>query len=185
MQTAAESGGLRTVLDLEVAPGGGNMLHYHKTFDEHFTVLTGEFGVQIGTQQFTLRPGESATVPTMTLHRWYNTSTEPAMVRAELKPGSVGFERTLQICYGLAQDGLANRQGLPKNLLQLAIVIELSDTIVPGFSLASCRSCEWSPDSRGARASSARRSSAIASERHSKSSAPARVTYRLAPRKQI
>ncbi len=114
VQTAAESGGLRTVLDLEVAPGGGNMLHYHKTFDEHFTVLTGEFGVQIGTQQFTLRPGESATVPTMTLHRWYNTSTEPAMVRAELKPGSVGFERTLQICYGLAQDGLANRQGLPK-----------------------------------------------------------------------
>jgi hypothetical protein len=54
-------------------------------------------------------------------------------VRVELRPGSLGFERTLQITYGLAQDGLVNKQGLPKNILQLSILIEMSDTIVPGF----------------------------------------------------
>jgi quercetin dioxygenase-like cupin family protein len=132
VQTAAESGGVRTLLDLEVAPGGGNMLHYHTTFDEQFTVMSGEFGVQVGNEHFTLKPGDSAVAPAMALHRWYNTSAETAIVRVELLPGNTGFERTLQISYGLAQDGLLNKQGLPKNIAHLSILIELSDTIVPG-----------------------------------------------------
>lgn len=133
VQTAQESGGSRTVLDLEIAPGGGNMLHYHTTFAEHFTVMSGEFGVQIGQEKFTLKPGESAVVPPMMLHRWYNIAQNTAMVRVEILPGSTGFERTLQIGYGLARDGLVNKQGLPKNIIHLASLIEMSDTIVPGF----------------------------------------------------
>jgi quercetin dioxygenase-like cupin family protein len=133
VQTAQESGGSRTVLDLEIAPGGGNMLHYHTTFAEHFTVMSGEFGVQIGQEKFTLKPGESAVVPPMMLHRWSNIAQNTAMVRVEILPGSTGFERTLQIGYGLARDGLVNKQGLPKNIIHLASLIEMSDTIVPGF----------------------------------------------------
>jgi hypothetical protein len=33
----------------------------------------------------------------------------------ELRPGSLGFERAIQISYGLAQDGLAAKNGEPKN----------------------------------------------------------------------
>jgi quercetin dioxygenase-like cupin family protein len=133
VQTAQESGGSRTVLDLEIAPGGGNMLHYHTTFAEHFTVMSGEFGVQIGQEKFTLQPCESAVVPPMMLHRWYNIAQNTAMVRVEILPGSTGFESTLQISYGLARDDLVNKQGLPKNIIHLASLIEMSDTIVPGF----------------------------------------------------
>lgn len=133
VRTAEDSGGAQTQLDMEVAPGGGNMLHYHKTFDERFTVVSGEFGVQVGKATFTLQPGESAIAPAMSLHRWYNTSPETALVRVELLPGSTGFERTLQITYGLARDGLVNKQGLPKSIVHLSILAEMSDTIVPGF----------------------------------------------------
>jgi quercetin dioxygenase-like cupin family protein len=133
LQTSAATNGACTVLELEVAPGGGNMLHYHTTFAEHFTVVSGEFGVQIGKETFTLKPDEAATVPPLVLHRWYNNTGDTAIVRVELRPGHTGFERTLQMSYGLANDGLVNQQGLPKNIVHLAILADMSDTIVPGF----------------------------------------------------
>ena len=42
VQTAEESGGACTLIDLEVAPGGRTGLHYHKTYAERFTVVSGE-----------------------------------------------------------------------------------------------------------------------------------------------
>jgi mannose-6-phosphate isomerase-like protein (cupin superfamily) len=133
LKTSEETGGACTVLDMEVAPGGGNKLHYHTTFAEHFTVVSGEFGVQIGKEHFTLKPGESTVVPVMARHRWYNTGQQTALVRVELRPGNLGFERSLQIAYGLARDGFMNKQGLPKSIVHLALLVELADTGVPGF----------------------------------------------------
>jgi hypothetical protein len=109
------------------------MLHYHTTFAEHFTVVSGEFGVQIGKETFALQPGKAATVPPLVLHRWYNNTGDTAIVRVELRPGNSGFERTLQISYGLANDGLVNQQGLPKSIVHLAILADMSDSVVPGF----------------------------------------------------
>jgi quercetin dioxygenase-like cupin family protein len=133
VQTAEESGGARTLIDLEVAPGGVNSVHYHTTFDERFTVVSGEFGVQVGNEQFTLKPGETVVAPAMTLHRWYNASPETAMVQVELVAGNTGFERGLQIAYGLACDGLMRQDGTPKNIVHLALLIDLTNTGIPGF----------------------------------------------------
>ncbi len=133
LQTAEETNGEYSLLDLEVAPGGGNMLHYHATFAEHFTVLSGEFGVQVGKNRFVLQPDESAVAPPMAVHRWYNNTQQTAIVRVELRPGSTGFERCLQIGYGLARDGLTDKQGLPKSLVHKALLLQLADTNVPGF----------------------------------------------------
>ena len=133
LETADEIGGARTVLDMEVAPGGGNTLHYHTSFAEHFTVISGEFSVQIGKEHFKLKLGKSAVAPIGSLHRWYNTTQEAALVRVELRPGSIGFERSLQIAYGLARDGCMNKQGLPKSIVHMALLVELADTGIPGF----------------------------------------------------
>jgi hypothetical protein len=108
------------------------MLHYHKTFAEHFTVVSGEFGVQVDKDKYILQPGESAIAPAMSIHRWYNNTQENAIVRVELRPGSVGFERVLQIFYGLARDGLTNERGQPKSIVHTAILIEPGDTNGPG-----------------------------------------------------
>jgi len=133
VRTAEETGGAYSLADMEVSPGGGNILHYHTTFAEHFTVVSGEFGVQIGKDRFVLKPGESALAPAMAVHRWYNNTQQIATVRIELRPGNTGFERSLQIAYGLARDGLSNRKGVPKSIVHTALLIELSDTNVPGF----------------------------------------------------
>ena len=133
VRTAEETGGAYSLLDMEVSPGGGNILHYHTTFAEHYTVTSGEFGVRIAKDSFVLKPGESAVAPTMAVHRWVNNTGQTASVRIELRPGNTGFERSLQIAYGLARDGLSNRKGVPKSLVHTALLIELSDTNVPGF----------------------------------------------------
>ncbi len=132
VKTADETAGAASVLELEVAPGGGNVLHYHTTFAEQFTVVSGEFGVQVGKDTFTLKPGETAVAPARSVHRWFNTTPRPAIVRVELRPGSPGFERMLQILYGLAGDGLVDQKGLPKSLVHKALLANLSDTNIPG-----------------------------------------------------
>lgn len=135
-QTSEETNGEYSLLDIEVAPGGGNVLHYHKAFAEHFTVLSGEFGVQVGKDKYVLQPGMSAVAPAMKVHRWYNNTLQTAIVRIELRPGSTGFEQFLQVVYGLARDGLADKHGIPKSLAHKALVVELGDTNIPGFFTA-------------------------------------------------
>ncbi len=133
LKTAEETNGGYSLMEMEVAPGGGNPLHYHKAFAEHFTVVSGEFGVKVGKDEFVLKPGQGAVAPAMILHRWSNTSQHPATVRIELRPGHTGFERGLQIFYGLARDGLTTKKGPPKNIVHTALLVELTDTNAPGL----------------------------------------------------
>jgi quercetin dioxygenase-like cupin family protein len=132
LETSASTGGKRTLAELELAPGGGNMPHYHMTFDEHFEVLEGELEVLVGAQTHTLRPGETKIAYVNTLHCFKNPTDKTTRFLVELRPGSTGFEQALQIAYGLATDGKANKQGLPKNIYHLAVVFVLGEGRVPG-----------------------------------------------------
>ena len=129
LETAAETGGKFTLVQVELAPSGGN----DKTFDETFTVVEGTLGIQLGKETIYLKKGESATAPTGSLHRFFNPSdTEKAVFKVLLQPGSEGFETTLQVAYGLALDGRTTRKGIPKSLYHMALVIQWSDTNIPG-----------------------------------------------------
>src|SRR3712207_5356398 len=70
LETSEESGGERTLIEIELAPGGGNAPHYHVTYDEHFEVLEGALEVQLGTASRTLQPGEKAVAHKTVLHRF-------------------------------------------------------------------------------------------------------------------
>ena len=129
---AREAGGPDTILDIDLQPGGGNALHRHRTFDEHFECLVGELHVQVGRQVHTLRPGQTATAPKDTLHRFFSTSAAPTRFRVTISPGHEGFEKMLQITYGLAAQGLVNRRNAPRKFWHLAVVAYLSDTMLPG-----------------------------------------------------
>lgn len=129
---AHEAGGPETILDIDLQPGGGNALHRHRTFDEHFTCLSGELRVQVGRQVHVLQPGQSATAPKGVLHRFFSTSTAPTRFRVTISPGHAGFEKMLQITYGLANQGLVNSRNAPKKFWHLAVVATLSDTELPG-----------------------------------------------------
>lgn len=127
--TSEESGGERTYLEVELAPGGGNGLHMHIDFAEHFEVLEGELVVQVGHEEHVLGPGGTATAPPRTLHRFCNRSSASTRFRVDLRPGHPGFEQALRIVYGLAADGLLTKRRMPRRLDHLALLVDTGGTL--------------------------------------------------------
>ena len=137
LETSEETSGDHTLLEIELAPGGGNTPHYHKTYDEHFEVVEGTLEVLVGKETRVLRPGQKAVAPRNTLHRFRNPGEERARFLVELRPGSAGFEKAIKAGYGLARDGRVRADGTPKNLYHLAVLLEWSEIRLPGvFTIA-------------------------------------------------
>jgi mannose-6-phosphate isomerase-like protein (cupin superfamily) len=132
LETSAATNGKRTLIEIELAPGGGNPLHYHKSFSERFEVLEGTLHVQVGKETFILQPTQSATASANTLHRFFNPTDQRTRFLVDIRPGHTGFEQSLQIAYGLAADGKTNAKSLPTNLYHLAVLFVLGEGMVPG-----------------------------------------------------
>ena len=132
LETSEESGGARSLGELEVAPGGKVTPHYHLSYTERFTVIDGRLNVQLGDVHHVLGPGEDLTVPAGTLHAWSNASAERTVAQLELCPGQPGFETGLRVVYGLAADGKVLKNGLPRNPLHTALVLEWGEIRLPG-----------------------------------------------------
>jgi len=133
LKTSADSNGECTLVEVELADGGGVGLHYHKTYSESFTCLEGEVQVQLRKTIHKLQAGQSATAKPNVNHLFRNRSGSPCKFRVELKPASRGFEQSLQIGYGLASDGLCKPNGFPKDKLALAWLFDISESNLPGW----------------------------------------------------
>ncbi len=133
LKTHADTNGECTLVEVELADGGGVGLHYHKTYSEKFDCLEGEVQVQLGKTMQTLTPGESATAEPNINHLFRNRSGKPCKFLVELRPASRGFEQSLQIGYGLAGDGMCKPNGFPKDKLALAWLFEVSESNLPGW----------------------------------------------------
>ena len=133
LETSEETEGEHTLIEIEVAPGGGTTPHYHLTYAEHFEVASGALEVMVGGETRTLTAGEKAVAPKKTLHNFHNATDEPTTFLIELRPGSSGFEKALRVAYGLASNGLSNSKGLPKNLYHTALLFEWGEGRMPGL----------------------------------------------------
>jgi quercetin dioxygenase-like cupin family protein len=133
LKTAADTNGEYTLVEVDLADGGGVGLHYHKTYAEKFDSIDGEVQVRLGKTMYTLKPGQSATAEPNINHLFRNRSGKPCKFRVELKPASRGFEQSLQIGYGLANDGLTKSNGFPKDKLALAWLFDISESNLPGW----------------------------------------------------
>lgn len=134
LRTAAETGGEYTLLHIQAEPGSGVTRHYHQTYTERFDVREGALTVEAGGRTQVLMTGESATAPMNTVHRWANQSSSTVRFLVEATPASEGFEKGLQILYGLASDGLTFSNGVPRNVLHTAWLMEYSDIWLPRTS---------------------------------------------------
>ena len=47
-------------------------------------------------------------------------------------PAARGFENGLRVAYGLAADGLVRRNGVPRNPLHAALVLQMGEVRLPG-----------------------------------------------------
>ncbi len=133
LKTSAETNGEYTLVEVELAPKGGVGIHYHKTYSEKFDCLDGELKVRTGKIIRTLLPGQTVTADTYINHRFFNTSDKVCKFLVELRPASAGFEKSLQVGYGLARDGETNNKGFPNNRLALAWLFEISESNLPGW----------------------------------------------------
>jgi quercetin dioxygenase-like cupin family protein len=133
LKTSADTNGEYTLVEVELADGGGVGLHYHKTYSEKFDCTEGEVQIKLGKELHTLKPGESATASPNINHLFQNRSGKPCKFKVELRPASRGFEQSLQIGYGLANDGLCRANGFPKDKLALAWLFDISESNLPGW----------------------------------------------------
>jgi quercetin dioxygenase-like cupin family protein len=133
VKSGEETDGEYTLFQIEVAAGGGNTLHIHKTYNETFKVLDGELSVQLGKEHHTLHQGDSLTVPKNESHCFSNMTNTPTKFLVEFRPAQPGFEKAIAIAYGLAVDGLVNKKSMPKKFSHLAILIALSGTVPSGL----------------------------------------------------
>ena len=105
----------------------------HKTYSEKFDCLEGEVEIWLSKTIHRLKPGQSATAEPNINHLFRNRSGKPCKFLVELRPASRGFEQSLQIGYGLANDGLTKPNGFPKDKLALAWLFAISESNLPGW----------------------------------------------------
>ena len=126
VEATDETGGERLVLEIQLAPHGGNAMHVHLLQTESFRILEGELQVVVAGAQRTLRPGDEATVPPRTPHRFFSESDRPVTFRVTvIDPGRL--EDGLRLLYGLGRDGKVTKGGIPTNMLMVALGSQLSD----------------------------------------------------------
>ena len=133
VETCEESGNRHTIVEVELAVGGGVGMHYHKTYDEYFECIEGNLGIQLGGKLLVLTPGETAVARKGVNHRFINPGSEVCRFRCKITPGCRGFEESMQIAYGLARDGKINKKGMPANLDHLSYLLLASETNLRGF----------------------------------------------------
>jgi quercetin dioxygenase-like cupin family protein len=132
LKESADTNGEYTKVMVDLLPfAKGVPKHYHTAFTEEFEVLEGEMVVTAGKEKITLRSGEKAFVPINMIHTFRNYTDQPVKFTVELRPASVGFERSIRAAFGLARDGQCRKNGLPKKLVHLALLAKWGEGMVP------------------------------------------------------
>jgi hypothetical protein len=109
----------------------GPPLHYHPGLLERYEVIQGTGSIQVGTERLELGPGEVVDIPPGTRHRFWNPTSEPVVLAAQVRPPSPRFLDFLDSLYGLARDGLTDDTGRPSPLRAALIFHTYRDEVVP------------------------------------------------------
>jgi quercetin dioxygenase-like cupin family protein len=98
--------------------------HVHPHQEERHEVLSGTLRGRVGGQERDYVAGERAIGPAGVPHAWRNPSEDEELhLVSELRP-PLRFETLFETSFGLARDGKTTKQGIPKNPLQLAVLVD-------------------------------------------------------------
>jgi mannose-6-phosphate isomerase-like protein (cupin superfamily) len=155
-----ENGGACQLYEVRLPPHWPSPpMHYHVDFTETFTVKEGKLDIYVGREQkrLLLLAGESVTAEIRQLHRFANEHDEPVTFTVETKPAG-GVVKAFQMAYGIANDGGAAKDGLPKNPIARLVFVKTAQGYLPGiprvvqvlvFSCASFAATITGMDKRG------------------------------------
>jgi len=124
LKTTQETDGEMLRFEYVVPPRFSIPEHVHPYQGERHEVLSGTLWGRVGGQERDYTQGERVVGPAGVPHAWQNPSSEEELrFVSELRPPLV-FETILETAFGLARDGKTTKQGIPKNPLQLAVLVD-------------------------------------------------------------
>ena len=124
LQTTHETNGKLLRFEYVLPPGFTTPEHVHPHQEERHEILSGTLRGRVGDQERDYGKGERVVGPAGVPHAWQNPSRDEQLrFVSELRPPLV-FETILETTFGLARDGKTTKQGIPKNPLQLAVLVD-------------------------------------------------------------
>lgn len=125
--TAGSTGGELLAFDFALRPGGGApMPHVHPIQTERFEIIDGLMRFRIGRRQLEAGPGDVIEVAPGEIHSFANAGDDEAHLRIEVRP-ALAMEELFAEAVKMAKAGRMNRRGLPRSLLDLAVIARKYD----------------------------------------------------------
>jgi len=87
--TREQTGGALGLFRQTIAPKSGPPLHIHRSNDEFFYILSGEFKFKLGDRVVSASPGSVVFVPRGTKHTFENSGSEPGVLLVGVTPGGL------------------------------------------------------------------------------------------------
>lgn len=131
LATAADTGGRLVRAEVVIRGHGfvtGRIEHAHARQSERFELREGHVTFRVDGVERRVGPGEIVNVPPPHRHMFWNAEDEPATMILEVEP-ALNFETILETAFGLARDGKTNKDGVPSDPLQLAVLAASADGV--------------------------------------------------------
>jgi len=126
--TAATTGGELLAFDFALRPGGAVPIpHVHPVQTERFEVVSGRMRFRVGLRTVHAGPGDVVEVAPGVMHGFANDGDEEARVRVEVRP-ALKMEEMFAEVVEMAEAGRMGRRGMPRNLLDLALLARTYDS---------------------------------------------------------
>jgi quercetin dioxygenase-like cupin family protein len=124
LKTTRETNGELLRYEYILPPGFTIPEHIHPQQEERHEVLSGTLRGSVGGQERDYGEGERVVGPAGVPHAWQNPNPhQEVRIVSEISP-PLAFETLFETYCGLARDGKITKQGIPRNPLQLAVLID-------------------------------------------------------------
>jgi quercetin dioxygenase-like cupin family protein len=125
--TAASTGGELLAFDFGLRAGGAVPIpHVHPIQTERFEVVDGRMTFRVGLRKLRAGPGDVVEVPPGVAHSFANAGEDEARLHVEVRP-ALAMEEMFAEVVSMARAGRMNRRGMPRNLLELAVLARKYD----------------------------------------------------------
>ena len=125
--TAASTDGDLLAFDFALRPGGSVPIpHVHPVQTERFEVTAGTMRFRVGLRTVIAEPGDVVEVEPGVMHSFANDGEDEARLRVEVRP-ALAMEEMFADVVEMAEAGRMTRRGLPRNLLDLAVLARTYD----------------------------------------------------------
>ena len=127
IETAASTDGERLTFDLALRPGGAVPVpHVHPIQTERFEVVAGLMRFRLGLRRRLAGPGDVVEVAPGVVHGFANAGDDEVRVRVTCAP-ALNMEEMFAEVVEMAEAGRMGRRGMPRNLLDLALLARTYD----------------------------------------------------------